>query len=166
MKFLSLKKTNVGKPRDSPVSAQYYKGGSTIPCPMRCKNCGNEVPENSINCPSCYREINNRDRATVESKNIRNADRLVTFLLSLIPAAFGFLGMGQFYQGKYDKGLKFLIAGLPVYFTIYYLISIYGTLEVGVAFFALGATVLLCILYFIIFVIQLADAFVRTLLPL
>ncbi|NLL95082.1 MAG: hypothetical protein GX224_04950 [Thermoplasmatales archaeon] len=133
---------------------------------MRCKNCGNEVPENSLNCPNCYREISNRDIGTVSNKTVRHADRILALLLAMVPAAFGFLGMGQFYQGRHSRGLGFLVAGLPLYVCIAFFISMYGTLTVGATFLAFGLTVALGIVYFAIFLIQLADTLAGTLMPL
>jgi TM2 domain-containing membrane protein YozV len=145
-----------------------------------CPYCGETVPSYSVTCPKCYKSIPREDESKKEAEDIRKDDRkkntesnksvsvktvnkALVLVLSLIPAAFGFMGLGQIYEGEYKKGLLFLCIGLPIFVVMVFLISTYGQYGAGVTFIALGFTVLFGLAFLVTYVIQAFDAVVRSL---
>jgi hypothetical protein len=136
----------------------------------RCPNCGEMVPSNSLTCPKCYHSIPREEK---KEPNERVADsraptpkvinKTAVLLLALIPAAFGFMGFGQFYEGEYKKGALFLCVGLPLFVAMVLLIRSYGSFGAGWTFLALGMTVLCGLLFAATYIVQAADALIRSL---
>lgn len=133
----------------------------------RCPNCGELVPSNSLTCPSCYKEIP-RDAVVYEihedddgpsgrSGAGKDKNRTLTLILALL-GVFGFMGLGQIYQGHHRKGSIFLVIGLPMMLILALLISGMGGLSAGWTILSLGLVILIGIPYVLLFIIQFLDA--------
>lgn len=87
----------------------------------RCPNCGEYVPSNALTCPKCFAEVP-RDESGTEMEDYsggrrrRDTGRKSMFLLrilSILPAFFGVLGLGQIYlEPRRSRGYWFLLIGL------------------------------------------------------
>ena len=137
----------------------------------KCPYCGEEVPTFSITCPKCYRDIPMEEKRSERSSGhtvpddrapatVRYSKTLILFL-SIVPALFGIMGIGQIYQGKGEKGVKFLIVGslsfVIMAFCTYQMITVKGW-----AFLLLGLFLLSLVVYVATFLMQLFDAYART----
>ena len=114
----------------------------------RCPRCGAIVPDNSLTCPQCYTEVARdlvgseplhsseefREQIEQRQKNMR-----IALILAIIPAIFGFLGLGMIYQDYRDeRGWKFLGVGL-----VLFLFPVLSIIVLGIA--GIFAAVLLLI---------------------
>ena len=117
----------------------------------RCPNCGEFVSGNSLNCPSCFKDIPRHIERTEERKGSVHErgekNRTFAIILSLLFGAFGFMGLGHFYVGEYKKGALFLILSLPLMIILALLISNIGDLSLGGAILTLGALLIFGIMY-------------------
>lgn len=125
-----------------------------------CPNCGSVVPVGSLTCPQCYTEVPRGNEWEKESRSRRRdgmdrnefqreigerrKDMRISRLLSIIPAFFGFLGVGMIYQDHRDRlGWIFLVFGLIVFWCIVGLVELDGgilsTVLAVVGAIALGA---------------------------
>lgn len=85
-----------------------------------CPNCGEPVPSNSLTCPKCYAKM---PPETAEYKaeyshdqGSREKSGLIRLILTIVPAFFGFLGLGVIYNDyKARIGYEILAVGLIVY---------------------------------------------------
>lgn len=75
----------------------------------RCRRCGTPVPDNSITCPKCYREV---PRAPPEPKESGSRDPRIALLLAILPGVFGLWGLGHIYMGLTERGLYLLATGV------------------------------------------------------
>ena len=141
----------------------------------KCPYCGELVPSNSLNCPKCYKSIPreeykvNEDIKTGSVPNDRAPsvqvfDRRIIMFLALIPAAIGLMGLGQIYEKEYNKGVKFLIAGIILFASIVALITNFDSFGSG-KFLAVALAIFLFILFIGTYVVQAFDAIVRSLFP-
>ena len=139
----------------------------------KCPYCGEPVPSYSINCPRCYRSIPRGEESKKKEEyrvpddrapSVFTVNRKIVILLALIPAAFGLMGLGQFYEREYRKGLTFLIPGLLMFIMIVTLLTNFSSYGAA-AFLAVGGVIFLLILYIVLYVIQAFDAAVRSLFP-
>lgn len=132
----------------------------------RCPYCKERVPEFSVNCPRCYRdippEVSGRtpiDDARAPSVNTVN--RRAVAMLALIPGAIGLMGLGHFYQKDYRKGAMFLCMGILMMAAIVILVSGISASVTGVMSIIL--TVFMVIMFIGTYLIQAFDAIVRSL---
>ncbi len=137
----------------------------------RCPYCGELVPSYSLNCPKCYRAIP-RDEKRQDQKawegvpdsrapSVKTYNKCVVLFLALIPSLFGFMGLAQMYQGRFQRGIKFLVAGL-ILFTIIVLCS-YAIFHGGfLAFLSIGFLFIGGVAFVICYVVQAFDAYART----
>lgn len=143
----------------------------------RCPFCGEAVPSYSTSCPACFRNIPEGDSESEGNRDIRGrtdatgetiqrkageifTDRNMILFLTLIPAAFGIMGLGQIYQKNYRKGLIFLAIGLPLFLALVGLVFSMGGRDGGWIFLALGFTVLFGIGFVITYLVQAFDSLV------
>ena len=132
----------------------------------RCPYCKERVPEFSVNCPRCYRDIPPEasgrtpiDDARAPSVNAVN--RRAVAMLALIPGAIGLMGLGHFYQKDYRKGAMFLSMGILMMAAIVILVSGISASVTGVMSIIL--TVFMVIMFIGTYLIQAFDAIVRSL---
>ena len=141
----------------------------------KCPYCGESVPSFSINCPKCYRSIPREEYRINDdpidsgipndrAPSLQVYNRKTVMLLALIPAALGFMGLGQMYMKEYNKGVKFLAVGLATFISLVLLITNYDSFGSG-KFFAVALTIFLFILFIGTYVVQAFDAIVRSLIP-
>ena len=138
----------------------------------KCPYCGEEVPTFSVTCPKCYREIPREETETKRSSGYsvpndrvpatKTYNRTLILILAIVPALIGIMGMGQIYQGRVEKGIKFLVVGLLSFgimaFCMYQMVTVQGW-----AFLLLGLFIIALLVYFITFIVQALDAYARTL---
>ena len=123
----------------------------------RCPHCGEFVSGNSLNCPSCFKDIPRDIEKTEERKGpARESKKNRTFaiILALLFGAFGFMGIGHFYIGEHKKGALFLIFSLPLMIILALLISNMGGLSMGGAILTLGALLIFGIMYVGLYIIH------------
>lgn len=141
----------------------------------KCPYCGEAVPSYSLNCPKCYKSIPREEfkvNEDIRSDNIPNDrapsvqvfSRRTVMFLALIPAAIGLMGLGQIYEREYNKGVKFLIAGIILFGSIVALITNFDSFGGG-KFLAVALAIFLFILFIGTYVVQAFDAIVRSLIP-
>ena len=141
----------------------------------KCPYCGEAVPSYSLNCPKCYKSIPREEfkvNEDIRSDNIPNDrapsvqvfNRRTVMFLALIPAAIGLMGLGQIYEREYNKGVKFLIAGIILFGSIVALITNFDSFGGG-KFLAVALAIFLFILFIGTYVVQAFDAIVRSLIP-
>ena len=136
----------------------------------KCPYCGEEVPTFSVTCPKCYNEIPREEEKAQQSRGYSVPNDRVpatrtyskTLILAIVPALFGIMGLGQIYQGRTEKGVKFLIVGLLSFGIMAFCMSQMITVQ-GWAFLLLGLFIISLLVYFITFLIQVFDAYARTL---
>ena len=85
--------------------------------------------------------------------NKRNDGR-TSILLSVIPAAFGAMGLGLIYLGDKNRGFKFLLLGIPLMILIVLLLMNFGG-SFGRTILSLGLLVLSGLAFTALFVMQL-----------
>ena len=132
----------------------------------RCPYCKELVPEFSVNCPRCYRDIpmeasGRRPIDDSRAPSVNTVNRRTVALLALIPGAIGLMGLGHFYQKDYRKGGMFLCMGILMMSAIVMLVtnisaSIAGALSVVL-------TVFMVIMFIGTYLVQAFDAMVRSL---
>ena len=132
----------------------------------RCPYCRELVPEFSVNCPRCYRNISdgaNIGRPVDEgmAPSIKTVDRRTIAMLALIPGAIGIMGLGHFYQKDYRKGCMFLCMGIVMMAAIVTLMTGISASASGV--FSVILTVFMVISYIGTYVVQAADAIIKSL---
>jgi len=116
----------------------------------RCPYCGKFVSGNSLNCPSCFKDIprnveKTEERGQVHKESERN--RTLVIILALLFGAFGFMGLGHIYVGEHKKGLLFLFISLPMMIILALLFSSAGGLSLGGVILVVGALILLGMMY-------------------
>jgi hypothetical protein len=122
----------------------------------RCPHCMEPVPSNSINCPACFKQIPRNEPAASREHGyeMKRKDGRTALLLSLIPAAFGAMGLGLIYLGDERKGLRFLIVGIPLMILmVLLLMSLDGSF--GRTILSLGLLILSGLLFTVLFAAQL-----------
>lgn len=132
----------------------------------RCPHCRELIPEFSVNCPRCYRNIPPEDsgRSPIDDgmpPSLQTVNRRNVALLALIPGAIGLMGLGQFYQKDYRKGWIFLCTGVLLMATIVLLVTNISASVAGV--FSVILTVFVVIMFIGAYIIQAFDAIVRVL---
>ena len=141
----------------------------------KCPYCGEFVPSNSLNCPKCYKSIPREEYTVKEdiktgtipndrAPSVHVFNRKTVMFLALIPAAIGLMGLGQIYEREYNKGVKFLIAGIILFVSIVLLITNFDSFGGG-KFLAVALAIFLFILFIGTYVVQAFDAIVRSLIP-
>ena len=138
----------------------------------KCPYCGEEVPTFSVTCPKCYNEIPREEEKAQQSRGYsvpndrvpatRTYSKTLILILAIVPALFGIMGLGQIYQGRTEKGVKFLIVGLLSFGIMAFCMSQMITVQ-GWAFLLLGLFIISLLVYFVTFLIQVFDAYARTL---
>jgi len=104
-----------------------------------CPNCGAVVPEGSLNCPQCYKEIPRSGAFTEKDRKGRTQEEYkreigerrksmkMSLALAIVPAFFGILGLGQIYQDRRDgRGWGFLAIGLLLFLATVGLVYVAG----------------------------------------
>ncbi len=76
----------------------------------RCRRCGSQVPENSITCPKCYREMPRVPPAAKKEASAR--DPRIGLLLAIFPGVIGLWGLGHIYMGLTERGLYLMLTGI------------------------------------------------------
>ena len=132
----------------------------------RCPYCKERVPEFSINCPRCYRDIppeasGRRPIDDSRAPSIHTVNRRAIAMLALIPGAIGLMGLGHFYQKDYRKGAMFLCMGVLMMTAIVILVSGISASVTGVLSIVL--TVFMVIMFIGTYLVQAFDAMVRSL---
>jgi hypothetical protein len=118
----------------------------------RCPHCGELVSGNSLNCPSCFKDIprdvqKTEDQSRKEVRKETEKNRTFAIILALLFGAFGFMGLGHIYIGEHKRGLMFLIISLPLMVILALLVSNLGGLSFGGAVLTLGALLIFGIAY-------------------
>lgn len=136
----------------------------------KCPYCGEEVPTFSVTCPKCYREIPREETKRSSGYSVPNDrvpatktyNKTLILILAIVPALIGIMGMGQIYQGRVEKGIKFLVVGLLSFgimaFCMFQMVTVQGW-----AFLLLGLFIIALLVYFITFIVQALDAYARAL---
>lgn len=132
----------------------------------RCPYCKELVPEFSVNCPRCYRDIppERSGRATVDPGRVpstRSVNRKVVALLALVPSALGVMGLGHLYQKEFRKGVFFLCVGLVFMMAI--VTSVRNISNGPLGPLSVVFTVFMVIMFLGAYVVQAFDAIVRSL---
>lgn len=132
----------------------------------RCPYCKERVPEFSINCPRCYRDIppevsGRRPIDDSRAPSVHTVNRRAIAMLALIPGAIGLMGLGHFYQKDYRKGAMFLCMGVLMMTAIVILVSGISASVTGVLSIVL--TVFMVIMFIGTYLVQAFDAMVRSL---
>ena len=131
----------------------------------KCSNCGETVQSNSLTCPRCFKSVPREDFVT-ESTNKTVVEKEKNFklfsFLTFVPSIFGFMGLGQIYFKEYKRGIFFLGAGLLLAFTIAFLLM--GDKSGIAGFLTLYVIIGLFLLFILLYVIQVIDAYSLTLL--
>ena len=132
----------------------------------RCPYCNELVPEFSVNCPKCYRDIPadvGRGAPIEEGRapSHRMVNRRTVALLALIPGAIGIMGLGHFYLKDYRKGGMFLCMGIIMMTAIVMLVTSISATVSGV--FSVVLTVFMVIMFIGTYLLQAFDALVRSL---
>lgn len=89
----------------------------------RCPFCNELVPSTSITCPKCYRKIPMQEPEPVKEAKTYGGDgrkrdprNIIALVLAIVPALFGFLGLGLIYKYRGTGiGKYFLIGGLVLF---------------------------------------------------
>ncbi len=76
----------------------------------RCRHCMSPVPENSITCPKCYREIPRAPPVAKKEAPVRNPK--IGLILALFPGIIGLWGVGHIYMGFTERGLYLMATGI------------------------------------------------------
>ncbi len=76
----------------------------------RCRHCMSPVPDNSITCPKCYREIPRAPPAAKKDAPVR--DPKIGMILALFPGIIGLWGVGHIYMGLTERGIYLMAIGL------------------------------------------------------
>ena len=128
-----------------------------------CPKCGEAVPSNSLTCPKCYTKMPPQPKKTNEKEQgsgSKNKSRQTRLALTIIPAFFGVLGLGQIYRNyKASKGYFFLITGLLFFYLGNALLFIpsFDIIVAGLkTFFGVG----LLFIYVLIFLLSLFDSLI------
>ncbi|MBE6517072.1 MAG: hypothetical protein E7Z67_02660 [Thermoplasmata archaeon] len=132
----------------------------------RCPYCKELVPEFSVNCPRCYRDIppEASGRKPIDegrAPSVKSVNRRAIAMLALIPGAVGLMGLGHFYQKDYRKGLMFLCMGVVMMTAIVMLVTSISASISGV--FSVVLTVFMVIMFIGTYLLQAFDAMVRSL---
>lgn len=131
----------------------------------RCPYCGELIPEFSINCPKCYRDVPRKEKARpVEdgrAPSIHSVNRRAVALLALIPGAIGLMGLGHIYQKDYRKGLMFLCVGVILMFAL--VVTMTGIAPTALGALSVVMTVFLVLMFIGTYLVQAFDAIVRSL---
>lgn len=139
----------------------------------KCPYCGEHLPDNSLNCPRCFRSIPRDDMKQKawegvpddRAPAVKTYNKYIVLILALIPSLFGIMGMAQIYQGYVKKGLKFLAVGLPLFLIV--ILCFYALLNGGlVAFLGVGALLIFGAAFVITYIVQALDAYARTIVGL
>jgi len=123
----------------------------------KCPHCGELVSGNSLNCPSCFKDIPRSPERTEENGSVRREggkNRTFAILLGLLFGAFGFMGLGHFYIGEHKKGALFLVLSLPLMIILALLISNMGGLSLGGAILTFGALLIFSIVYIGLYILH------------
>ncbi len=75
-----------------------------------CNNCGTEVHEGSTYCSRCGAYLGT-PMGFAGYGNPLTKDEGLVLILSLVPALFGIMGIGQIYMGRLLRGIMFMIVG-------------------------------------------------------
>lgn len=132
----------------------------------KCPNCGELVPDFSVTCPKCYREIPRKEEKVEDvpkerAPAVQTLNRWIVIILAFVPSLFGFMGLAQLYQRKFKRGLFFLAAGLILFWIL-----------VGSVFLIKGSNPFLIVLGIVLvivfglsfigtYILQALDAFAR-----
>ena len=120
----------------------------------RCPHCNEAVPSNSINCPSCFRDIPRTEMVPAQERREapeRKYGRLA-LLLSVIPGAFGAMGLGLIYLGD-KRGWGFLFPGILLFVLIIALLANIGN-SVGWTLFSVSLLIITVPLFLLMFALQ------------
>ena len=121
----------------------------------RCPHCNEPVPSNSLNCPSCFRDIPREETANRQEPWSRSGrkDGRLAILLSVIPGVFGAIGLGLLYLGD-KRGWGFLMLGLPLFILVVALLANIGG-SFGWALLSVGLLILFVPMFIVLFALQL-----------
>ena len=124
----------------------------------KCPHCGEFVSGNSLNCPSCFKDIPRSIEKSEERDEpvYREGGKSRTFaiVLALLFGAFGFMGLGHIYIGDHKRGALFLVLSLPLMIILVLLLSNAGDLSLGGAILTVGALLLFGIIYAGLYVVH------------
>ncbi len=132
----------------------------------RCPYCKELVPEFSVNCPRCYRDIprESAGRKPIDDDRAPSVDmvnRRAVALLALIPGAIGLMGLGHFYQKDFRTGGMFLCMGVLMMSAIVLLVTSISSSVAGMMSVVL--TVFMVIMFIGTYLVQAFDAIMRSL---
>jgi len=120
----------------------------------RCPHCSEAVPPNSLNCPSCFRDTPRTETAPAQERGTAPARKYgrLALLLSVIPGAFGAMGLGLIYLGD-KRGWGFLLPGILLFVLIIALLANVGS-SLGWTLFSVGLLILFVPLFLLLFALQ------------
>lgn len=132
----------------------------------KCPNCGELVPDFSVTCPKCYKEIPRKEVIEEsipkdESSTKQKFNKWIVLILAIVPALFGFMGLAQIYQRKFKRGAAFLVVGLALFWILVGSVMLIKNGEVGWVIFGVGCIIIFGLMFLATFVVQLLDAFAR-----
>ncbi len=73
---------------------------------MFCPNCGKQISDQAVSCPSCGHPIKQARPANMEGKQVSSKSRLAAILMCFF---VGVLGVHRFYVGKIGTGIAMIL---------------------------------------------------------
>ena len=73
---------------------------------MFCPNCGKEVSDQAVSCPSCGHPLKQARPGYMEGKQVSSKSRLAAILMCFF---VGVIGVHRFYVGKIGTGIAMIL---------------------------------------------------------
>ncbi len=133
----------------------------------KCPNCGELVPDFSVTCPKCFKEVPRKEEKPKEvpkerAPALQTINKWIVIILAFVPSLFGFMGLAQMYQRKFKRGLFFLITGLILFAVL--VSSVFYLVRSDNPFLVIVGIVIVIVfglMFVATYIIQALDAFAR-----
>ena len=128
---------------------------------MFCSSCGTQVESSAQFCPNCGMKVEHSvgqpaaaqpppaatPSALTAPAPTPKRDPMIAMLLELLPALFGFLGIGWIYIGETNKGIMFLVGYILILIVECILLTVFSVCTCGLgslAFFFIPIQNIIC----------------------